>query len=153
MGDAVSDSELQCSSWLFCSVKLESAEHICIKHTLFQKKKEALGFWKLSKECFIEREAFWFWHVSLMFFSDKVSFWAFISYFWISCHWGFKSCILSFSLKKEISATVGSAVKFYSSMIIKYQRRYFMAFQQCRWMDSDQRNIFGHRTHLTYALT
>lgn len=128
MGDAVDESELQCSSWLFCSVKVESTEHICIKHSLFQKKKWSLGIWKLSKEYFVEREAFWFWHVLLMVFTDKVSFWASIYYFWISCHLGFKSCILSFSLKREISATVGSAVKFYSSVIIKYQRSYFMAF-------------------------
>lgn len=126
MGDAVSESELQCS-WLFCSAKAESTEHICIKQSR-KKKKWALGIWKLSEEYFVEREAFWFWHVSLMAFTDKVSFWASIFYFWLSCHLDFKSHTLSFSLKRGISATVGSAVKFYTSVIIKYQRSYFMAF-------------------------
>lgn len=112
IGDVVNESELQCSSWLFCSVKVESTEHICIKHSLLQKKKWALGIWKLSKKCFVEREAFWFWHVSLMLFTDKISFWASTFYFWISCHLVFKPCILSFSLKSKISATISFAVKF-----------------------------------------
>lgn len=128
MSDAVNESELQCSSWLFCSVKVESTEHICIKHSLFQRKKWVLGIWRLSKAYFVEREAFWFWHVSLMAFPDRVSFSASIFYFLISRLLDFKSCMLSFSLKREISAAVGSSVKFYTSVIIKYQRSYFMPF-------------------------
>lgn len=119
---------LNCSVLLKCFAKLENRIHIWIKHSLFLEKKLVFRIWKLSKEYFVERKALWFWHVSLMVFTDKVYFWASIFYFWISCHLGFKSCMLSFSLKLDISATVGSAVKFYSSVIIKYQRSYFMAF-------------------------
>lgn len=57
-GDVVNESELQCSSWLLCSVKVESTEQICIKRVSFRRRNEHLEFENCQKSILLKGKPF-----------------------------------------------------------------------------------------------